>query len=154
MIKKFSEFINEDFTDLYKRWKKKDVRKEDSLEIKLKQFISTKHNPQDYYIENGKVCCKGDVRIFNDDLIDGKLPFQFGKVGGNFRCNDCKTLISLEGAPEKVEGDFNCNMCEKITLLKGSPKEVGGNFYCYSCGKEFTESDLPKRTIIKGYFVA
>lgn len=29
MIKNFNEFVNEDFTDLYDRWKKKEVRKED-----------------------------------------------------------------------------------------------------------------------------
>ena len=193
MIKKFNEFINEDFTDLYKRWKNKDVRKEDNLEIKLKQFLSTKKNPEEYYIENGKVCCKGNVAIFDDDLIDGKLPFQFGKVegnfifkcasistlegspkevGGTFRCSYCEKLESLEGAPEKVEGDFSCSGCEELTSLEGAPqkvvgdfycyecklltslegapKEVGGNFYCCDCGEKFTESDLPKGTIIRG----
>ena len=219
MIKKFNEFINEDFTDLYKRWKNKEVRKEDSLEVKMKDFISTKKNSEEYYIENGKVCCKGDVVIDDNDLIDGKFPFKFGKVEGNFCCAGCEKLISLEGAPEKVEGHFNgdscCNLkslkgvpekvggdficdscyeltslegspkevggdfsccevgekleslegapekvkgdfaccyCEKLTSLEGSPKEVGGDFYCIMCGKEFTKSDLPKGTIIKGNF--
>lgn len=36
MIKKFKEFVNEDFTDLYKRWKDKEVRKEDGTKIKTK----------------------------------------------------------------------------------------------------------------------
>ena len=128
MIKKFAEFINEDFTDLYKRWKKKDVRKEDNLEIKLKQFISTTNNPEEYYIENGLVCCKGDVVIDDNDLIDGKFPFQF-----------CE-----------VEGDFICSYCKKLTSLKGAPQEVVGDFYCCDCGKKFTKLDLPNGTIIRG----
>ena len=130
MIKKFNDFLNEDFTDLYKRWKEKETRKEDSLEIKMKDFISSRENPQYYYIENGLVCCKGNVDIKDGDLVNGKFLFKFGKVDGYFDCSWCKELTSLEGAPKEVKGDF----------------------YGSYCGKEFTKSDLPKGTIIKGNF--
>ena len=137
MIKKFKEFINEDFTDLYKRWKNKEVRKEDSLEVKMKDFISTKKNSEEYYIENGLVCCKGNVDIKDGDLVNGKFPFKFGKVDGYFDCSLCKELTSLEGAPKEVVYDFFCVGCAKLKSLEGAPKEVRGDFNCFNCKSYF-----------------
>ena len=149
MIKKFAEFINEDFTDLYKRWKNKEVRKEDSLEVKMKDFISSKNNPNEYYIKDGLVCCKGDVTITNDDLVDNKLPFQFGEIGGSLFLNKCDSLVSLEGCPKKVNGSFHCQNC-KITSLQYCPQEVKGNFFCQFCFNLTSLEGAPE--IINGIF--
>jgi len=98
---------------------------------------------------------------FNNDIIDvegsvqlikkiSKLPFQFGKVSGDFNCYDNELtslvsspsevggvfdcsgnqLTSLVGSPSKVGGDFDCAN-NQLTSLEGSPKEVDYNFYCY-----------------------
>ena len=79
-----------------------------NLEEKFEEFVSTKENPQDYYIEDGLVCCYGEVLITDEDLIDCKLPFRFGEVDGDFICFFCHSLTSLEGCPKKVGGSFIC----------------------------------------------
>ena len=60
-----------------------------NLEEIFKKFISTKINPQDYYIEDGLVCCRGDVEIPDVDIVNGHLPFKFGKVDGIFYFYKC-----------------------------------------------------------------
>ena len=80
------------------------------------------------------VDCDGGVRIKNksiESLTNGM--FKWGKVGGQFWCNDCTKLKSLEGAPKEVGGDFYCGYCVKLETLEGAPKSVGGGFYCESC---------------------
>lgn len=111
--------------------------------------------------EGGSVDVDGDVDIFESDLIDGKIPFKFGKVSGNFDCSACH-LTSLEGCPQKVGGDFDCSNNElfsleggpekvekdfvcshnQLTSLKDCPQEVGGCFNCSCNNKQFTESDV------------
>jgi hypothetical protein len=59
-----------------------------------------------------------------------RLPFAFGKVGGDFWC-DRNRLTSLEGAPREVGGDFWC-FVNRLVSLEGAPVEVGGNFVCYN----------------------
>ena len=34
-------------------------------------------------------------------------------------------------APQKVDGNFNCNRCESLASLEGAPQEVGGYFHYY-----------------------
>ena len=104
-----------------------------NLEEKLKEFVSTKENPQDYYIEDGLVCCRGDVFITEEDLVNGKLPFEFGKVDGDFICFFCHSLTSLEGCPKKVGGSFICWGCRSLTSLEGCPEKIGGDFCCLGC---------------------
>ena len=104
-----------------------------NLEEKLKEFVSTKENPQDYYIEDGLVCCRGYVFITDEDLVNGKLPFRFGEVDGDFICFFCHSLTSLEGCPKKVGGSFICWGCRSLTSLEGSPEKVGGDFDCIKC---------------------
>ena len=55
------------------------------------------------------------------------------EVGGNFNCAGCMSLTSLKGAPIKVDGSFNCSYCDSLTSFEGSPKEVGGHFICNYC---------------------
>lgn len=53
---------------------------------------------------------------------------------GNFVCDRCTLLTSLEGAPEYVGGSFVCSWCGKLKNLKGSPKYVGYEYDCKGCG--------------------
>lgn len=116
-----------------------------NLEEKFEEFVSTKENPQDYYIEDGLVCCRGDVFITDEDLVNGKLPFRFGEVDGDFICFFCHSLTSLEGCPEKVVGNFSCPWCDSLTSLEGSPKEVGGDFNCFHCKNLTTLFGCPEK---------
>ena len=72
------------------------------------------------------------------------------EVGGNFVCDYCDSLISLEGAPEKIGGWFSCESCDSLTSLKGAPKEVGGSFSCEYCNSIKSLEGAPKE--IGGYF--
>ena len=105
----------------------------EKLETRFKKFISRKPNRYSYFIQNGLVYCCGNVFITDEDLIKGKLPFEFGEVYGNFDCSGCKNLTSLEGCPKEVGGDFDCNYCCSLNSLVGSPKKVGGEFSCVYC---------------------
>ena len=67
--------------------------------------------------------------ILDDSLLDdGKIPFKYGKVFGNFSLSKCKTLKTYEGCPEIVYGDFKAAIKSNIEDLNGCPKFVGGNF--------------------------
>ena len=59
--------------------------------------------------------------------------FRFGKVYGNFICDACTVLETLEGAPEYVENGFSCNDCKKLETLEGAPKKVENWFFCRFC---------------------
>ena len=69
-----------------------------------------------------------DVVLDDSILVDGKIPFKYGKVYGNFSLTKCKTLKSYEGCPEIVYGDFKAAIKSDIENFEGCPKFVGGNF--------------------------
>ena len=50
-------------------------------------------------------------------------------IVGNFYCNGCTNLKSLEGCPQYIRGTFACNDCTNLKSLKGCPEEV----YYFSC---------------------
>lgn len=109
-----------------------------------------------------KMIIKGDIDWRGKDFE--KLPdISETVIGGNFICDECVNLKSLDGAPEKVGGDFSCFECTSITSLNGSPKTVGKNFICRNCknlntlegapnevGLGFSCSDCPKLTTLTG----
>jgi hypothetical protein len=66
------------------------------------------------------------------------------KVGGDFMCSDCDALISLEGAPKEVGGEFYCVRCKSLTSLKGAPEKVGGAFNCSMCTALTSLEGAPK----------
>ena len=115
------------------------------LEEKLKEFLSRRENQIGYYIQNGFVNCFGDVKITDEDLVDGKLPLEFGSIFGDFSYYNCHSLTSLKGSPQKVYGDFGCSGCTSLTSLEGCPKEVGGNFYCFGCKNLTTLFGCPEK---------
>ena len=45
-----------------------------------------------------------------------------------FRCEGCKNLVSLDGAPQECDL-FSCNGCPNLTSLEGAPQKCDG-FYC------------------------
>lgn len=76
--------------------------------------------------------------------------FQWGKVSGDFRCFECESLESFEGAPKEVGWDFNCFKCKSLKSLEGSPKKVGGYFNCDDCYKLTSLKGAPKE--VRDYF--
>jgi hypothetical protein len=101
---------------------------------------------------DGTVDVNGDVDLRWHNMVVSskgltKLPLKFGKVTGDFYCND-NQLITLEGSPREVTGNFNCNY-NKLTTLKGGPQEVGGDFNC-NYNKLITLEGSPRE--VGGYF--
>lgn len=72
-----------------------------------------------------------DIKITDADLINGHFPIKFGRVEA-FNCNNCKTLTSLQGAPEFCM-HFDCSGCDKLTSLDGSPLSITGHYSCKNC---------------------
>jgi len=109
--------------------------------------------PEDFGIGKYKFNSDGtldvfqDVKLYYKNLI--KLPFEFGKIDGNFDCSS-NNLTSLKGAPKIVNGNFDCHWnklkylksaleivngeynCShnNLTSLEGAPEEVNGDFWC------------------------
>ena len=76
--------------------------------------------------------------------------FEFGKVGGDFYCENCKSLTSLEGAPKEVGGEFSCDNCSSLKSLEGAPEKVSGNFSCDNCSSLKSLEGAPEK--VGGYF--
>lgn len=112
-----------------------------------------KFSPEDFDIRKYK-WNQGKLDVFETVGLgvknQGKIPFKFGKVDGDFYINN-NHLTSLDGCPEIIYGSFFCNgnqienleagpkivrdnyHCHdnKLTSLVGSPKIIHGNFSCY-----------------------
>ena len=127
MIKKFSEFITEGmWGSALKRSNTAKERKDDEAN-RIQEFIDNQPESAVIYITDGNVInSKGSIVIRNTDLVNGKLPFKFGRVDKDFYCYDCPSLTSLEGSPQKVGMDFYCSECTSLTSLEGTPQKVGG----------------------------
>ena len=142
--------LNENIFHQYNKWKKNYVRKENSIKIRLNDFLDRNPLYRDILSisEDGKrVNCNGSILLYNRMLINGKLPFPFGKINGYFSCCGCEELISLEGAPEEVEGSFNCSRCSNLTSLEGTPEKVGWDFSCIECSKLTSLKGAPKEVV-------
>lgn len=128
--------LNENIFHQYNKWKTGYIRKENSIKIRLNEFLDGHPFYKDYLSisEDGKrVNCSSNIFIYDRDLTNGRFPFPFGTVNGDFDCSVCTELISLEGAPEKVDNNFTCSECSSLTSLKGAPQIVGGDFVCDAC---------------------
>ena len=145
-IKKFSEFIEEGmWGSALKRSNSGKERKDDEAN-RIQEFIDNQPEPGSIYITDGNVInSKSNITIRDTDLVDGKLPFKFGRVDAFFDCAGCTSLISLEGAPQKVGEDFYCRDCPSLTSLKGSPQEVGRDFICSKCSSLTSHEGVPKK---------
>jgi hypothetical protein len=130
-MKSLKEYIAEGLLD---RVKNKEVN-HDAL---IKEFLEENYKFFDSYTiketKNGFVVdVKGSIWVKNINIATLTNEFfEFGEVSGDFKCFDCSSLTSLEGAPEKVSGYFLCDDCKSLETLKGAPKEVRG-FNCAGC---------------------
>lgn len=91
----------------------------------------TEANPEfwgitNYKWVNGRLDCYQDVNLKNKELT--KLPFDFGTIQGDFRCNK-NLMTSLEGSPSKVYGNFVCSE-NQLTSLDFCPSIVSEGFFC------------------------
>jgi len=103
-----------------------------ALKFKIVEEVK-KVKPEDFGITKYKFRPDGTLDVFENVNINflnlKELPFKFGKVDGDFKCNYNK-LTSLKGAPKVINGDFFCDY-NNLTTLKGAPEVVNGDFYCY-----------------------
>ena len=88
----------------------------------------------------------GDVNLSNKNLTDPDMTAKFGKVTGNFECQN-NNLTSLDFAPDFVGGDFDCSNNNLISL-ENAPEFVGGDFDC-SNNQLTSLAGCPKE--VKGY---
>ena len=105
MIKKFSEFITEGMWGSALRRSNTAKERKDDEANRIQEFINNQWEPESIYITDGNVInSKSNITIYDTDLVDGKLPFKFGRVDKFFICMKCTSLTSLEGAPQTVGG--------------------------------------------------
>ena len=147
-IKKFSEFITEGMWGSALRRSNTAKERKDDEANRIQEFINKQREPESIYITDGNVInSKSNITILDTDLINGKLPFKFGRVDKNFICMKCTSLTSLEGAPQKVGRDFYCSHCTSLTSLEGSPQEVGIDFYCDGCNSLKSLEGAPQEVV-------
>lgn len=105
----------------------------------LKENYTGDFNISNQPNKDGKfeVSSEGDVKLIK--FTNHKLKyltndlFEFTVIKGNFECDYCKSLKTLEGAPKIVNKDFNCSYCPSLESLNGAPEEVGMSFSCNNC---------------------
>ena len=134
MIKKFSEFIEEGMWGSALRRSNSGKERKDDEANHIQEFIANQPESESIYItDNNVINSKKSIVISDTDLVNGKLPFKFGRVGGDFDCRECTSLTSLEGTPQEVGWNFICSNCTSLTSLEGSPQKVGWSFRCREC---------------------
>ena len=127
-MKTLKEYITEGLLDRVKN-------KEVNHEVIVKEFLEANYDIRGPYAikttnKGFVVDVKGSVMVMNKSItsLTNEL-FEFGEVVGGFYCNYCRSLTSLEGAPEKCH-TFNCTDSDSLTSLEGSPK----NCSIFDCG--------------------
>ena len=83
---------------------------------------------------DGTWCCSGarnDIFVTGNvnitDFDGSKLPFSFGSISGDFKCQDTN-IETLEGFPNIVKGNY-CLSRNKISNLKNLPYKINGHFW-------------------------
>ena len=128
-VKKFEDFVTEGMWGSALRRSNTAKERKDDEANRIQEFINKQREPESIYITDDNVInSKSNIIIRDTDLINGKLPFKFGRVDGYFDCDGCPSLTSLEGAPQKVGGNFYCRNCPSLTSHEGAPKKIGGRF--------------------------
>ena len=110
------------------------------IKSEIEKFIGDNYSCRRFTISNkpnkdGKfVVDSTDILVTNKNItsLTNNL-FIWGKVKRDFSCYNCKSLISLKGAPKEVGGFFDCSYCEFLTSLEGAPEKVGKDFDCSHC---------------------
>ena len=127
---------------------------DESIKDQIKQFlnnnfknaskckISKKPNKDGKY----EVSSNGDVEVKNQSITSlTNGLFIWVNIKGNFVCDYCDLLISLEGAPKEVSGSFSCDFCDSLISLEGAPEKVGKFFSCFHCNLLTSLEGAPKK---------
>ena len=90
-------------------------------------------------ITNGKFVWdkvyKGDMFcVWKNDNITSLEGCPDKIENGDFYCNNCKNLTTLEGGPSYVRAVYNCSNCENLEDLSGVAK-YAQTFKCENCNK-------------------
>jgi hypothetical protein len=118
-------------------------------EINKIKLLLKQYNITNYTIRpDGLVDVDGDVNLSEQQFTT--IPIVFGTVNGNFWCDNCPQLTTLEHAPQTVNGGFACYNCSQLTTLQGAPQTVNGDFSCFSCPLLTTLQGAPRT--VKGDF--
>ena len=128
-MRKFSDICESVWMDIHKQSNGDSFKKEDQGVIDLVNEFIQRHNlKEDKYRINGNLSLDvyQSLRITEDDLVDDLLPFQFGKVDGDFDVSHLD-LKSFENSPIEVTGLFNA-VYNIVKDLTGCPRTVGDNF--------------------------
>jgi hypothetical protein len=108
-------------------------------------------NFKQYLKEQSMPEYKGNITVPKSWKDLSKLPELFPgytpgcKVIGNFDCQNCKNLTSLEGGPSIVVGYVQLLNCKSLTTLEGGPKEVGKFFECANCASLTSLEGAPEK---------
>lgn len=86
-----------------------------------------------YNSNTGKFDSNGNVKIVEQDIIDGHFPFPLGVIKGNFDCSGLSGLLTFENGPTEVTKDVKCCNCNQLHSLEGAPNSIGGSFDCSGC---------------------
>ena len=127
-MRKFSNICESIWMDIHKQSNGDSFKKEDQGVIDLMNEFIARHpmlKEGEYQISSLKLNLSVAVRIDEEDLMDGKFPFKFGKVY-DFTADNIG-LVSLENSPDEVEKDFVVNG-NNLTNFIGGPKKVGRTF--------------------------
>jgi len=125
---------------VYSDWVSTRVRSEKHGELsdELISFIAscTKTKNWEWNPLTRSVDVRGSVTIpLNPVSADGTYllnTFKFGKVKGNFYCNNIREIQNLRFCPDFVGEEFSCSKTS-IRNLVGSPKEIKGTFSAWGC---------------------
>ena len=127
---------------------------DESIKDQIKQFLNdnftnaSKCKISEKPNKDGKfeVLVNGNVEVKDKNLTSLTNDiFIWTNIKGNFICDYCNSLTSLEGAPKEVGGFFDCEGCQLLTSLKGAPKKVGNDFYCNNCNSLTSLKGAPEK---------
>lgn len=105
-------------------------------QLLIKQWLSENCRFDGPYTiaKNGEVEVDGSMVLTRHGRTTLKrFMVQFSRVSGDFNCEDCLTLESLEGSPRTLGGELNCANCCRLKTLQGAPDIVHGNVTLVGC---------------------
>lgn len=102
----------------------------------VEQWLTENCRIDGHYLiaKNGEVSIEGSMVLTRHGRTNlTRFEVKFTSVSGDFDCEDCLTLESLEGAPRTLGGELNCTNCCRLKSLQGAPDIVHGNVTLVGC---------------------